>query len=107
MRFIVTVETPAEDDVDEIYAWLRKRSPLGAVRWYVSFLQALRELETRPERFAAASEARLLGHRVRELLFKTRYGRRYRLLFTVVEQEVRVLRVWGPGQRPARPRDLE
>ena len=107
MRFVVTALPRAEQDIDEIYVWLRRRSPLGAISWYVSLLQALRELEDRPERLAAAPEARRLGRDVRQMFFKTRRGRRYRILFIVIEREVRVLRVWSPGKRPMRRSDIE
>jgi len=35
---------------------------------------------------------------VREVLFKTRKGNPYRILFTIQEAEVLILRVRGPGQ---------
>jgi hypothetical protein len=54
-----------------------------------------------------ASEGRLLGRNVREKFFKTRQGRRYRLLYTINGDVVRVLRVRGPGQPPVRRRDLK
>jgi hypothetical protein len=38
--------------------------------------------------------------------FKTRHGRTYRILFLLADQEVRVLRVRGPGQRPVSKRDI-
>ena len=107
MSFIVSVQPRAEQDVDNIYRWLRKRSPLGAVRWYVALQQALRDLADRPERFAQAAEGRRIGRDVRQSFFKTCRGRRYRLLFTIIGTEIRVLRVRGPGQRPMRPRDLD
>jgi hypothetical protein len=49
-----------------------------------------------------ASEGRLLGRNVREKFFKTRQGRRYRLLYTINGDIVR-----GPGQPPVRRRDLK
>lgn len=107
MSFLVTSLPRAEHDIDEIYVWLWKRSPVGAIHWYVSLLRALRQLEDRPERFAVAPEARRLGRDVRQMFFKTRHGRRYRILYIVVEQEVRVLRVWAPGKRPLRRGDIQ
>ena len=35
---------------------------------------------------------------IHEVLFKTSKGNPYRLLFTIVDDEVLVLRVRGPGQ---------
>ena len=39
-----------------------------------------------------------LGYNIREVFFKTSKGNPYRLLFTVLDDEVLVLRVRGPGQ---------
>lgn len=36
---------------------------------------------------------------LRETYFKTRHGRRYRIVFTIIGTEVRVLRIRAPGQR--------
>ena len=35
---------------------------------------------------------------VRQVLFQTRHGRPYRILYAISGDEVRVLRVRGPGQ---------
>ena len=48
---------------------------------------------------AVAREALRLKRDLRETYFKTRYGNRYRLIFTIVESEVRVLRVRALGQK--------
>ena len=44
---------------------------------------------------------------VRQALFKTRRGRIYRMLFTIVGNEVRILRVRGPGQAPVVADDVD
>jgi hypothetical protein len=72
-----------------------------------AFQAAVTELETHAMQHAQVSEGKKLGHNVREKLFKTRQGRRYRLLYSVAGTDVRVLRVRGPGQPPVRRRDLK
>lgn len=74
MSFTVTLQPRAEEDSDKIYAWLRKRSPLGAVKWFVALQIALRDLADRPERFPQAAEARRIGRDVRQSFFQTRRG---------------------------------
>ena len=54
-----------------------------------------------PRRFPLAPENSLatLGE-VRQFLFKTRRGRTYRAVYVIMDDEVRILRVRGPGQPP-------
>jgi hypothetical protein len=49
-------------------------------------------------------ELSLPDFEVREILFKTRRGRYYRILYVIVEDEVRILRLRGPGE-PDLPAD--
>lgn len=90
----------AQADVDHIYSWNRDRSPLGAVRWYAAFLRKCGEVVVQPHRFPIKEESDSVRDEIREFTFRTRRGRRYRALFAVVGDEVRVLRVRGPGQPP-------
>ena len=58
----------------------------------------------RPEYSAAsygpASEYASLQLEVRQVFFRTKRGRAYRVLFYMEEQDVYILRVRGPGQAP-------
>jgi len=48
----------------------------------------------------------VIGEPIRHVFFRTRAGRTYRALFLLVGDEVRVLRVRGPGQPPVGPDEL-
>jgi plasmid stabilization system protein ParE len=96
----------AAADVDHIYAWIKERSKRGAVRWYAAFLQAASKLRTDPARHAVALESEQMGEEIRQCFFRTPRGRSYRLLFMVRGDEVRVLRVRGPGQAPVTRDDI-
>ncbi len=96
----------AEEDTDAIYLWLAKRSTAGAARWYRAFLDAAASLSENPERCGLAPESAVVGYEVRQHFFKTRHGRKYRLLYVVAGEEVRILRVRGPGQAPVGKTDL-
>lgn len=96
-----------QEDAAEIFAWISARSPNGAARWHEAFLQSAADLNSFPERFELAPESPFVGYDIRQRFFKTRRGRRYRLLYLIVDQEIRVLRVRGPGQPLVRPADFE
>jgi plasmid stabilization system protein ParE len=102
----VVVLTQAARDVQAILAWLKRRSELGAYRWKAAFDLAKLRLSEDPHRFPLIPEKVRVRFDVRDILFKTRKGKFYRAIFTVVGDEVRVLRVRRPAQRPIRGRDL-
>jgi plasmid stabilization system protein ParE len=106
MTHIVHVLARARADVDAIFQWIHERSPAGATSWYAAWLEAADSLATNPLRFGLAAESDQFDYKVRERFFKTRRGRRYRIVFTIVESEVRILRVRGPGQRPLEPDEV-
>jgi plasmid stabilization system protein ParE len=102
----VTMLRRAQDDVDDIHRWIDQRSPDGAERWLAAFESAVARIQRAPLSCGLAPESGRFPSDVREVFFKTRRGRTYRLLFTVMGGEIRVLRVRGPGQRPVTRRDL-
>ena len=79
----------AKADVDAIYVWLLARSAKGAFNWYSALSARLEKLAYDASGCAVAREAHRLKRDLRETYFKTRYGNRYRLIFTIVESEVR------------------
>jgi plasmid stabilization system protein ParE len=96
----------AVGDIDDIYDWLRKRSPTGAGTWYGALTRRLVELTAGDFLGASAPESTKLGVDLRHAFFKTPRGRTYRVLFLIVADEIRVLRIRGPGQRPVTKRDV-
>jgi plasmid stabilization system protein ParE len=105
MTYTVVVLRRAQGDV--IYDRLAQRSITGAERcWYQTFRNAADSLRTNPTRYSEAPEAASLGYEIRQHFFKTPRGRAYRLLYLVASDEVRVLRVRGPGQTPLASADL-
>jgi plasmid stabilization system protein ParE len=106
MSYRVLVLDRAQRDADSIAAWLFKRSPIGALRWFLAFEVAKEKLSQDPLSYALAPEDGHFDFDLRQILFKTPHGKRYRALFTVDGDEVRILRVRGPHQRLIRKRDL-
>jgi plasmid stabilization system protein ParE len=94
-------------DIDHIFEWLEQRSPSGAVNWYRALVEAVARVAESPETYSNAAEASPRWNRdIRQALFKTRRGRRYRIIFELTDSEVVILRIRGPGQKPLRRRDL-
>jgi plasmid stabilization system protein ParE len=106
MSFAVRILRQAASDAHSIFNWLAARSPHGAARWYAALLSATTSLSTDPLRHGIAPESSAVGHEIRQRFFKTRHGRIYRLLFVVVADEVRILRIRGPGQPPVTAQEL-
>lgn len=106
MKYRIDVLSRASDDTDSIYRWIAERSPQGARHWHDAFLLAAASLADSPERHPIAPELLTWTEKIRELYFKTRSGRRYRILFFIDANAVRILRVRGPGQAQLAPSDL-
>jgi plasmid stabilization system protein ParE len=88
----------AEREFDVIIGWLVSRSPRGAARLLAAFEKAKDELAADPFLFSLAPESDFVPLEVRNVFFKTPRGRRYRAIYVIVEEEVRILHVRGPGE---------
>ena len=93
-------------DVQQILDWLRQRAPRGADAWYDALQVRLERLGEDADGCGLAAESKRLGEKVHETYFKTRQGRRYRIVFNVTESEVRVLRILAPGLRLLKRSDI-
>jgi plasmid stabilization system protein ParE len=107
MSYRVRILPRAERDAQQIFNWIAERSPDGAVRWWDAFDTAVEKLAARPLGYGLAPEDELTDHKLQQFLFKTRRGRTYRGVFVVVDDEVRILRIRGPGQPPMEADELE
>lgn len=93
------VTSPAEADLDAIYQWwAANRSSEQASRWYASIVRAIDSLKREAARHPLATENHLVPTGVRELSFGL--GRRptHRVLFTIDDDTVIVLRVQHVSQ---------
>jgi toxin ParE1/3/4 len=88
----------AEADVDRILRYLALRSPQGAITWWERWEQVKAEIRAQPLGYGLAPESEKYEVPIRQVLFKTRRGRIYRELFTVVGAGIYVIHVRGPGQ---------
>jgi hypothetical protein len=100
MKFTVYELPKAKFDKDHISKWLFERSPQGAANWLNAYDEMVERLQREADTLAVAQENNDLDLEVREILFKTERGRRYRAVFHVDGANVYILRVRGPGQSP-------
>ena len=106
MKYRVTVQPEAQRAANRIYDWIAERAPAGAESWYRQFMSSVASLEEQPERFGFAPENEFVAPEIRQIIFKTKRGLPYRALYRVVDDEVQILGVRGPGQQLLGPEDL-
>lgn len=97
-RFRVVIQPPAFDDLEGALRWIQERSPDAAARCLDGLADAINSLALSPERCGIAPENEFVDREIRQL----RYGRRsgvYRVLFTVVGAEVRILHIRHAARR--------
>lgn len=98
MSLRVRLTEAAKEEVRSILSWIKARSATGAASWREAWLGALATVAKRGASLAEAPESDGHDEAIRQILFKTRHGRRYRALFVIREDVAFVLHVRGPGQ---------
>ena len=106
MKYRVVALRRADADVRHIVRWIAKRSQQGALAWLDAYEQTLIRLSEQADSCAAALEDQDSDLPIRHALFHTPHGRVYRAVFTIGGDEVRILRVRGPGQPPLQEDEL-
>ena len=91
-RWNVIVELPAQQDIAECRLWIAEENMGAADRWFDGIYETIGSLEIFPERCPLAPESKFLNVEIREI-FHGRRRHKYRILFTVSEDAVRVLHV--------------
>jgi plasmid stabilization system protein ParE len=99
MSFRVLISDAAAEDIRLIVCWIKERSESGAETWYRRWLEVLSTLQGRADSYPTAPENEDHSETIRQILFKTKYGRMYRALFTINAKDVNILHVRGPGQK--------
>jgi plasmid stabilization system protein ParE len=98
MAFRVKYTLKAEDDLDGILTWLLQRQAgEQGLRWFKGLISRVSTLSELPGRCPLAREAKSVPVEVRQLL----YGNKpyvYRVLFTITDDVVNVIRIRGPHQ---------
>jgi plasmid stabilization system protein ParE len=104
MKRRVVTHPRADRDVAKIYAWLAQHSIAGSNAWYRAYRKAVEQLCEMPDHCALAAETALVSLDVRQILFKTRRGLKYRILFDIQGGSSRSSRPrsWPAASSPAR-----
>ncbi len=106
MNFRVRALAKAEVDIRSITTWIAQQSPQGAAAWLSAYDSVCMRLASDAQSCSPAEENDHFDIHVQQAFFKTPRGRIYRALFTIVEDEVRILRIRGSGQAPVRPDEV-
>lgn len=98
MQLQVIITPSAKADIFEINTWLLENYPDSAEDWLWGISQAVTSLSKLPERCPVSSESEAFDVIVRQLI----YGRKpntYRILFSIQEEKVYILRVRSTSQK--------
>lgn len=97
MSYGLEITRRGKSDRDKCYDFIFERSPTGALHWLNAFEAAVTALLTEPH-FGEAPESDDHKETIRQKLFKTRYGKTYRLLYLIRGDVIFIIHVRGPGQ---------
>jgi plasmid stabilization system protein ParE len=103
VSYRVIVTPTADAEAMESFRWYAGRSRTAANRWYSGLKRALGRLIESPDRFPISPEdSEVLGCEARMLLYGRRRGT-YRILYTIREDTVWVLRIRHGARGPIEP----
>lgn len=102
-KFTIVLAPEAMDGIRRAYTWISKRSKSGGQQWHLAYRNAIAKLRENPLQFSLAPETERFHFEVRQLIFRTRFGRPYRLVFMIDDSTVYILDIRGPGQDLAEP----
>jgi plasmid stabilization system protein ParE len=107
MTYRIRPTQRAEADIERLYASLiERRGEDAARRWYEAYTRAVDRLRKMPYSCGLSHENPLFAEEIRHLLFGLSTDRRYRALFTVRGNEVVILAIGAPGEKPVSPDDI-
>jgi plasmid stabilization system protein ParE len=98
-RYRIVFAATATEDLDIILTWLTDKAPHRVEKWFSDIKARVETLHQLPNRCHLAPENGLWGSDpIRQLLF-TGYPSKYRILFTVAGDEVRILNIRHGARR--------
>lgn len=106
MSYRVRLSVNAEADLESRVMALALRSPHVGGKVVNSYARALERLRERPLSCSLAYEAVRYDGELRRLLFGPDPKRRFRAVFTIRGDEVVILAIRAPGERPVDAADL-
>lgn len=105
--FHIVISAPAKEDIQEAYDWWGKKHSLQqAEAWYRAIHREISHLRHTALTCPLATEKVLRPEGIRQLLFGIGKRPTHRIVFSVDEQEVIVLRIRHVGRGRLRKKDL-
>ncbi len=106
MDYRVVITEPADQNFRDHFEWIRERSIQGAENWRAKMIEAVLSLAKDPRRNALAREASAFPVPIHCLLVGKQRGL-FRILYSIEDDEVRVLAIRRPAQDFLKPDDLD
>ena len=100
MTYDVVVESSARKNIDDALRWMVTNiSPESATLWYLDIYGAMDSLKNFPARCGLALENQFFKEEIRQLICG-----KYRILFEIDDETVRVLHVGHAARKPVKPK---
>ena len=95
MKYDLRLSRKAAQDRDLDYAWFeRNYSTRFADRWYVGLSRAVNAIRSSPLSSPLSSDINEEGLEIREYLDDYSGKHKYRILYSIAEKQIHVLRIW-------------
>jgi plasmid stabilization system protein ParE len=98
-QYSIIIQPEAQRGIEAAYFWYSNYSPKTARRWLEGLYQKIMSLQQMPFRCSLAFENDLVEAEIRQLVYG-KGSKAYRILFTVVEEQVNVLFIRHIAQKP-------
>jgi plasmid stabilization system protein ParE len=105
MTYRVVITAAAKQNLRSAFIWAAERAPQTAALWLERFEAELQTLSKFPERYQLAAENAFVEPEIRQLIYGRRHGA-FRVLYTIVGNEVQVLHIRRATQDWASAEDL-
>src|SRR5436190_10811998 len=102
MEYQVRLSAQAAIDADEAYARIVEYAPKTAARWNIKLFQAIDSLQSFPQRCSLAPESDAFQQEIRQI-FHGKRRQKYRILFTIHGDTVRILRILHGAKQSLKP----
>ncbi len=106
MSYQLHIHPLAEMDAEEIANYIAEHSIQGMLNWLDAYEDAQARITESPLAYGLIPDKVTGRDNYHQVLFKTKYGDRYRAVYLVEGETVHLLRVRGKGQKLLRDRDL-
>jgi plasmid stabilization system protein ParE len=103
VTYRVIITPNAAEEIRAAYRYIRNRAPEAAGRWVKGTRRKIKSLARHPERAPLAPESISFEDPIRELVYGSGNRGTYRILFTVLGQQVYVLHFRHGSMLPVEP----